>query len=199
VRGHLLAGLDYQNRLARFLENHDEPRAAATFPQGLHEAAAVVTYLAPGLRFFHQGQFDGRVKRISPHLIRGPNEPLNSAIRQFYERLLELLRRPVLRQGEWRLLECAPAWEGNRSCEAVIAYAWQDASGNRLIVSVNYANQQSQCYVRLPFSDLTGGHWRLRDLLSAAQYDRDGNDLQSRGLYLDVPPWHCHVFVVTGV
>ncbi len=33
VRGHLLAGLDYQNRLARFLENHDEPRAAATFPQ----------------------------------------------------------------------------------------------------------------------------------------------------------------------
>ena len=62
VRGHLLAGLDYQNRLARFLENHDEPRAAATFPPGVHEAAAVVTYLAPGLRFFHQGQFEGRVE-----------------------------------------------------------------------------------------------------------------------------------------
>jgi hypothetical protein len=28
VRGHLLAGLDYQDKLARFLENHDEPRAA---------------------------------------------------------------------------------------------------------------------------------------------------------------------------
>ena len=31
VREHLCAGLDYQNKLARFLENHDEPRAAATF------------------------------------------------------------------------------------------------------------------------------------------------------------------------
>ncbi len=199
VRGHLLAGLDYQNRLARFLENHDEPRAAATFPRGLHEAAAVVTYLAPGLRFFHQGQFDGRVKRISPHLIRGPVEAVNSAVRQFYERLLELLRRPVLRQGEWRLLECAPAWEGNRSYDAVIAYAWQESSSNRLIVTVNYASHQSQCYVRMPFAGLAGGRWRLRDLLGTAQYDRDGDDLQSRGLYLDVPPWQGHVFELMSV
>ena len=31
VREHFHAGLDYQDKLARFLENHDEPRAAATF------------------------------------------------------------------------------------------------------------------------------------------------------------------------
>ncbi len=60
VREHLCAGLDYQSKLARFLENHDEPRAAATLPPDRHEAAAVITYLAPGLRFFHQGQFEGR-------------------------------------------------------------------------------------------------------------------------------------------
>lgn len=40
VREHFLVGLDYQNALARFLENHDEPRAAATFAPGKHEAAA---------------------------------------------------------------------------------------------------------------------------------------------------------------
>ena len=34
VREHFHAGLDYQNKLARFLENHDEPRAAATFSAG---------------------------------------------------------------------------------------------------------------------------------------------------------------------
>ena len=65
MREHSLAGLDYENRLARFLENHDEPRAAATFLPGQHQAAAVRTYLSPGLRFFHQGQFEGRRKRIS--------------------------------------------------------------------------------------------------------------------------------------
>ncbi|MGH7235081.1 MAG: alpha-amylase family glycosyl hydrolase, partial [Nitrospiraceae bacterium] len=40
VRDHLRADLDYQNKMARFLENHDEPRAAATFAPGMHEASA---------------------------------------------------------------------------------------------------------------------------------------------------------------
>ena len=59
VREHLYAGLDYQTRLARFLENHDEPRAATAFPDGMHQAAAIITFLSPGLRFFHQGEFEG--------------------------------------------------------------------------------------------------------------------------------------------
>lgn len=52
VREHFHARLDYQNKMARFLENHDEPRAAATFSPEVHEAAAVITFLSPGLRFF---------------------------------------------------------------------------------------------------------------------------------------------------
>ena len=80
VREHLHAGLDYQDKLARFLENHDEPRAAATFAPDMHEAAAVITFLSPGLRFFHQGQFEGRRKRISPHLGRGPLEPTDGPL-----------------------------------------------------------------------------------------------------------------------
>src|SRR5436189_1338841 len=99
VREHFHAGLDYQDRLARFLENHDEPRAAATFPPGVHEAAAAITFLSPGLRFFHQGQFEGRKKRISPHLGRAPREPADQDIEQFYHRLLTLLRQPALRDG----------------------------------------------------------------------------------------------------
>src|SRR5947208_1328002 len=68
VREHFWAGLDYQDKLARFLENHDEPRAATAFPPEKHEAAAVITYLSPGLRFFQRGQLDGWKIRISPHL-----------------------------------------------------------------------------------------------------------------------------------
>ncbi|MGH7492211.1 MAG: alpha-amylase family glycosyl hydrolase [bacterium] len=199
VREHFHAGLDYQNKLARFLENHDEPRAAATFSAGVHEAAAVITFLSPGLRFFHHGQFDGRLKRISPHLVRGPNEPVNPALRQFYERLLEVLLRPAVRQGQWRLLECAPAWEGNGSSDAFIAYAWQDSGGERLLVCVNYSAHPSQCYVRLLFPDLSNRQWRLQDLMGEARYERAGNDLQARGLYLDVPAWKYHVFEMVNV
>jgi hypothetical protein len=194
VREHFLAGLDYQDRLARFLENHDEPRAAAVFPPGVHEAAGVITFLSPGLRFFHQGQFQGRTKRISPHLGRAPDEPLNQEVAKFYDRLLGVLRRAVVRQGEWKLLECVPAWEGNWTWDCFLAFSWHLAGEDRLLVAVNYAGNQSQCYVRLPFEELRQGRWRLADLMGDAQYDRDGGDLQRHGLYLDAGPWQASVF-----
>jgi hypothetical protein len=198
VREHLHAGLDYQNKMARFLENHDEPRAAATFSSEIHKAAAAVTFLSPGLRFFHQGQFEGRRKRISPHLSRGPAEPTDPDLQQFYDRLLAVLRHQVVREGEWQLLECDAAWEGNWTGDCVLAFAWQGVDDERMLVTVNFAPNQSQCYVRLPFAGLDGAQWRLQDQLGEDVYDRDGSDLQRRGLYLDVPPWHTAVFVLTG-
>ena len=66
-------------------------------------------------------------------------------------------------------------------------------------MAVNYAAHQSQCFVRLPFADLGGRQWRLSDWLSDATYDRDGNELQSRGLYLDEPPWQARVFEMTAL
>ncbi len=197
VREHFLADPDYQNKLARFLENHDEPRAAATFPPGTHEAAAVITFLSPGLRFFHQGQLEARMKRISPHLGRAPDEPVDKEREGFYDRLLAVLRNPVVRQGEWRLLECLPAWQGNWTSDCFLAFAWQGPAGERLLVAVNYAPNQSQCYVRLPFTSLGRAHWRLEDVIGTASYDRDGDDLVMRGLFLDVPAWNTSVFRLT--
>jgi hypothetical protein len=198
VREHLLAGLDYQGKLARFLENHDEPRAAATFTPETHRAAAVITFLSPGLRFFHQGQFEGRKKRISPHLVRGPAEPLDQGLQQFYDRLLGVLRQPVVREGQWQLLECVPAWDGNWTADCFLAFAWQSSSGERLLVIVNFAPHQSQCCMRLPYTDLDGAQWRLQDQLAEVAYDRDGGDLQARGLYVDAEPWQTSVFALTG-
>ena len=197
VREHLHAGLDYQSKLARFLENHDEPRAAATFAPGMHEAAAVVTYLTPGLRFLHQGQLEGRRKRISPHLVRAPAEPVDAALQSFYARLLAVLRQPAVRDGEWSLLECAPAWDGNWTSDRFIAWTWR-LDGARRLVAVNYAANQSQCYVRLPFPELGGRAWRLADEMGPAVYQRDGNDLLARGLYLDLPPWGRHIFELSA-
>jgi glycosidase len=196
VREHFRAGLDFQNKLARFLENHDEPRAATAFPQQVHEAAAVIAFLSPGLRFFHQGQFEGRKKRISPHLCRGPNESIDEELRRFYDRLLNVLRQQVVRDGQWQLLECAPAWEGNWTWDCFVAFGWQGPGGERLLVTVNFASNPSQCYIRLPFPNLGNRRWRLQDLMGDAIYHRDGNDLHSRGLYLDVSPWAASVFSV---
>jgi glycosidase len=194
VREHFHAGLDYQDKMARFLENHDEPRAAAAFPPGVHEAAAVVTFLAPGLRFFHDGQFRGRQKRISPHLCRCPDELVDADLAKFYDRLLAVLRQPLLRDGQWQLLECIPAWKDNWTHDCFLAFAWQGSGEKLLLAAVNYAPNQSQCYVLLPFTTLGSRRWRLQDLLGDAAYDREGNDLQSVGLFLDMRPWQACVF-----
>ena len=197
VREHFHAGLDYQTKLARFLENHDEPRAAAAFSLEVHQAAAVITFLSPGLRFFHQGQFEGRRKRISPHLVRGPNEPVDEKLKAFYDRLLAVLRLPTVRDGQWQSLECSPAWEGNWTNDCFLVFAWQGANGGSLVVAANYARNQSQCHVRLPFAGLAGTKWRLQDQLSPASFEWNGDDLSGRGLFLDMAPWQACAFALS--
>ena len=194
IHDHLLAGLDYQNKLARFLENHDEPRAAAEFPWPRHAAAAVITFLSPGLRFFHQGQFEGARIRVPVHLCRGPVEPTDPTIAAFYAMLLQVMKQTdALRSGTWSQIDPQPAWPGNGSAGNFVAYAWAGGSG-RYIVVVNYAGSQGQCRLRLPFSDLSGKQLRLTDLMGTEIYDRAGSDLVANGLYIDHAPWHRNVF-----
>ena len=199
VREHLWADLDYQKSMARFLENHDEPRAAATFSADTHQAAAVITFLAPGLRFFHQGQLEGKRVKVSPHLILGPVEQVNEELKEFYRHLLNLLKNHgALHQGQWQQLQCQPAWESNWTSDCFLCYHWQDEDGESLIVAVNYAPNQSQCYVRLPFDNLAAGTWQFKDQIGQALYEREGTDLSSRGLFLDLAPWQTHVFSMSN-
>jgi hypothetical protein len=194
VREHLWGDLNFQESSARFLENHDEPRAAASFAPDVHRAAAVVTFLCPGLRFFHDGQFDGRQKKVSVHLARRPDETVDPALHDFYMCLLETINRPVVREGSWRLLQCETAWRDNWTSDCFICFAWQNGDDEKLLVVVNYAPNRSQCYVRVPFNDLGGKSVLLQDLMSSVTYERNGSDLVSRGLYLDMPAWGYHVF-----
>jgi glycosidase len=195
IRGHLQAGLDYQDRLARFLENHDEPRAAATFPWPQHQAAAIVTFFAPGLRFFHQGEREGARVRLPVHLCRGPAEPRNAEIAAFYDRLMSCLPG----KGAWSLIEPKEAWNGNPTAQDFIAYGWSMPEGNNLVVVVNFSGHQSQCRLPLPFADLAGRRFRLVDAMGGEIYDRDGNEMAGPGLFIDLAPWRYNVFKLESV
>ena len=131
--------------------------------------------------------------------MRSPEELPDGALHEYHEGLLTVIRPSIMREGQWRLLECVPAWEGNWTWECFVAWSWRSGDGQRRLMVVNYAGNQSQCYVRLPFPELGGHAVRLTDLTGPARYDRAGNDLVSQGLYLDLPPWGYHVFEVTTV
>lgn len=198
VRDHLVADLDFQNKLARFLENHDEARAAEVLPLPVHRAAAIVTYFSPGLRFLHQGQLEGRRIRIPMHLCRGPDEPEDPAIAAFYRRLLTLLKRPVFRNGSWRRIDPRPVADDNRTYDGFIAFAWTGLDGERVLGVVNYAHAAGQCRLPLAFMELRRKSVRLVDLMSEVRYERSGDELAAAGLYVDMPPWGYHLFEVTA-
>jgi hypothetical protein len=196
IRSHLSAPLSFQNHCARFLENHDENRVAAAFPWEVHQAAALLTFLTPGLRFFHEGQLQGRRSHASQHLARRKTEPVDAVVQAFYERLLECLRRKQARQGRWTLYSCRPAWEDNWTVDQFVAFGWESSEEPRLLATVNFGPSRGQCYVELSIPELCGQRVLMRDLLSAAQYERSGDELASRGLYLDLAAWGYHLFEI---
>jgi hypothetical protein len=196
VRESLRAPLAFQDRSVRFLENHDEARAATVFAPDAHRAAAVVACLLPGLRLFHEGQLEGRKAHVSMHLGRRPEEPVDVRLHDFYRRLLACLRRPEAR-GRWRWSECRPAWPGNDSFDGFITFTWEGEAGRALLVAVNFAPTRGQCFAPVQLPGLGHRQVRLDDLLSDARYERDGDDLEARGMYLDLPGWGRHVFDVS--
>ncbi|HVW30141.1 MAG TPA: alpha-amylase family glycosyl hydrolase [Polyangiaceae bacterium] len=198
VREHLLADPEYQRRSARFLENHDEPRAAATFPVDMYRAAAVITYLVPGLRFFHEGQSEGRRVHVSMHVGRRPDEKADPSIVDFYARLLPCLCRPEVHGGQWALWLCRPAWEGNETWRNMVVMTWV-LGERRLLIAVNYAASTGQCYVTVGLPNLAGKNFALCDLLGDARYERHGDGLVQNGLYLEMPPWGHHVFEMKSI
>lgn len=193
VRGHLHADHGYQQRSVRFLENHDEPRAAEVFPFDMHRAAATLALLAPGMRFVHEGQLQGRRAHVAMQVRRRPEEELDRDLVEFYQRLLSCMRREEVHNGRWQLHPCGPAWKDNPSHEPFIAFTWtQPEPWRQLLVTVNYAPTAGQCYVDL--ADMGEGSVQLIDVLGDAQYERDAAELTRRGLYLDLGPWGHHVF-----
>ena len=196
VRALLGAETAGQSHLARFLENHDEPRAAAVFGLQQHKAAAVLSFCAPGLRLLHQGQLEGARVHIPIHLDRGPAEAIDPAIHEFYLDLLSVLRDPPLRDGTFAPLAVAAAWEGNPSHEAFTASSWSDAGGPRLLCVVNYRSDRGQCRVRIVHPALSGRVVSLSDRLGPEHYARDGDVLGGEGLYLDLPGWGYNLFAI---
>jgi hypothetical protein len=196
VRLHLCAERSYQDRLVRFIENHDEPRAAAAFSPQRERAAAVTMATIPGARLFHEGQFEGRKIRLPVFLGRRPAEPLDPDIQAFYNELLKILSRDCLKNGEWRLCEQS-GWPDNAGYENLVAWCWQDDQ-ERFLIVVNLSHTAAQGQVQLPWNDLIDRSWSLTEFFTNHIYEVNGSELLQPGLYVDLPPWGFHVFLLEG-
>ena len=191
VHGHLTAETAYQDGLVRFIENHDEPRAAATFPPGRARAAAVATLSQTGARLVHEGNSKGAV-RVPVFLARRPDEELDADLRAFYERLLGGLQGSVLRTGDWQLGDGA-AGRARHLAEPV-CWGWR---GDAPASSCREPQRRAASgHVSLAWDDLGGRDWQLDDTASGAVFERSGDELRG-GLYVALGPWGWHLFDLT--
>lgn len=192
VRAHLRADLAHQRGLVRFVENHDEPRAATTLPGAQGRAAATTIATLPGATLWHEGQFEGRRVRPPVFLSRRPQEPADEPLRDFYGRLLRAA--PAVRRGEWRPLT-PTGWPDNDTHRNLLAWTWTHDEARHLVV-VNHSDRPAQARLPLPWDDLRGAEHRLTDLLTEQTYDRQGDELTDPGLFVALDAWAGHVLSV---
>jgi hypothetical protein len=196
VRGHLEADASYQEHLIRFIENHDEPRAAATFGAAQARAAAVVMSTLSGARLYNDGQLEGLRTHVPIQLGRAPDEPADADLRAFYGRLLRAAADAQLRSGDWRLCECA-RWSDDEddSYRQLVAWSWSSSDARHLVV-VNLSSGRAKGRVRLPWGDLAGRTWTLTDRLSDDRLERSGDALAGEGLHVALEPWGSHLLAL---
>lgn len=193
VRDHLRADPAYRDKCLRFIENHDEERATVTFGHDKSKAAGIVTATIPGLRFFHEGQLEGRRIRTPIHLRREPKERVDPVIADMYRRLLKFIKGPTTHDGEWMLLETRAPWEKNETYPAILAWLWGRGESWKMVV-INYSLIRAQALVRLPEFLNRRFFIQFKDVLTDKLYDRTGEELAQKGLYVDLQPWQAHLF-----
>jgi len=198
VRLHLHADLSFMERSVRFLENHDEPRAASEFPdEGQHKAAAIVTFCVPGMHFFAEGEAEGFKSKVSMHVGRRRPEEVNTSIFNFYK-LLHTLRNQI-KNSDFKICPVVKAWGGNGTWNYYIAWTMISPEDKILFV-VNYGGTQGQCLVQFDhlLQNMSQADLEFTDISAKGEaYSRKKEDIQGKGMFIDLASYSYHIFRIT--
>jgi len=196
LSAHLSAPVGRQERMVRFLENHDESRAMDVFGPEKIFSAMVIHATVPGMRFWHHGQFEGNRIRVPVQLGRVEEEPVNRELQTFSERLLHEVNHPVFHDGIWKMCEIE-GWPDNPSYRNLLAWCWRKETERRLIV-VNYSSGPAQGLVRMPVNWLPEkDRFICHDPLKGETYERSTAQVEASGLYVELGKWDYHFFRIS--
>ncbi|MCA9399893.1 MAG: hypothetical protein KC618_09090, partial [Candidatus Omnitrophica bacterium] len=194
VRGHLLADAEYQKKLLRFIENHDEPRILSQVPLEQAQAAGVILATIQGAKLIFDGQIEGKKIRIPVHMGREPKEKSLVQNIAFYKKLMNFSNDHFLKEGSWRILEVRSAWEGNDSFHNILAWKWSLEEKLKVII-VNYSDVESQARIFWPDVQPQGANLTFLDRYEKNTYERKADEIHKQGLYVSLLPWKFHWFM----
>lgn len=193
VRARLALPATAQNHFARFMENHDEARCAATFGDPRLQALGTLMSTVPGMRFYHHGELEGRKVQLPIQLRRAAAENPDPAVVAFFGKILHMTNDDAFHQGTWGLLPVTAVGDGTSA--NLIAYEWRLGGAWKVIVA-NLSGGASQG--RIPLGDRVtpSKQYMFDDQLNDAQYQRDGQELHDSGLFVRREAFGAHLFDV---
>jgi glycosidase len=194
VRAHLQAEKSFQLKSVRFLENHDEQRAIIKFGKHRSQAAATVVDTIQGMKFYYDGQFEGKKNKLAVQLGREPEESVCIGIKNFYDKLLSITKDEIFQKGEWNTMQPLSIGNGNTSFENFFAWQWILNEERRIIV-INYSYSTSQCRLKLDIKH-DKKKITLVDLLTDELYERWVDEINNVGLYIELKGHQSHIFSI---
>lgn len=195
IRDHLLAGLDYQCKMVRFIENHDEARAMAAFGLERSRAAAVLAAALPGMKLIHEGQLEGRQLKLPVQLGYRSHEIPNENLIAFYRKLIDELQVSAYHDGIYMALGVNSISSNDTTCKQFIAFAWALGDEWRIAV-VNFSAQKGAGRVLLPSPKLAASKkWRFENTLHPDEpLHLSGDDLLVGGLALHLKAYEARIY-----
>ena len=193
LHDYLFADKSYQQKMVRFIENHDEDRSIAVFGKPKVMSAAVAIGTLPGLHFYQDGQWWGSRVHLPMQLSRTSQEQPDQNLYTFYSKLLEIVEDPVIKTGDWSLVTLDRA-EGDFSFENLVSWQWK--LGNVFFfVIVNYSEYESVSWAKLGL-ETSKSSLDFVDELNNVSYARDVMELQQKGLFIKLDAYQSHIFRV---
>jgi hypothetical protein len=195
LRQHLVASIEFQQQMMRFIENHDEPRAYDKLGHDRSFPAATLICTLPGGCLLHDGQLTGRIVKLPVQIARAPQEEEHKDLEEYYLKLLKETRDPIYQHGDFYLFEVSPSSPDNISHFNMLAYGWREPEKDYRLMVVNLTEYRSQGRVSLhPWDWIAGKTCRLFNVLDGAEYTRHGGEMTNEGLFIDLDPYESHVF-----
>lgn len=192
---HLVASIDYQKQMMRFLENHDEPRAYDKLGHDRSFPAATLICTLPGGVLLHDGQLTGRVIKLPVQIARAPEEEQHKDLEAYYLKLLKETRDPIYQNGNFYLFDVGAVAEDNITHFNLLAYGWLEPEKDYRLIIVNLTEYRSQGRISLqPWPWIEGKTWRLFDVTDGGEYTRHGADMAHEGLFIELEAYESHVF-----
>jgi glycosidase len=195
IKKHLETDWNYQRKLVRFIENHDEQRAITKFGEERSFAAAIVAMTLPGARLIHEGQIKGFTIRLPVQLGRRQTEEIKQSTVDFYQNLLKIIQGNNLENAKWSICNILPLDLDDNSYKNLISYIWW-INDNYLLIVVNYSSHPSKGHIKITPLNYGSDNWVFKDLLTQNNYIYKGTDLEKYGLYIDLNEWNSHIFAI---